>query len=76
MKISKRALNRAVRIIEAAENRCLACDGPVGSTLAEMTTWEMDEVSRLLKKDVLTENVLRSAWREAQKARRVKPHTE
>ena len=65
MKISKRSLKRAVAIIESAENRTLACDGPVGSTMAEPTNREIDELCRLLKKDVITEHVLRQTWKEA-----------
>jgi len=65
MKISKRSLKRAVAIIESAENRTLACDGPVGSTMAELTNREIDELCRLLKKDVITEHVLRQTWKEA-----------
>lgn len=66
-KLSKRALRRAADIIESAENRCLACDGPVGSTLAELTNREMDELCRLLKKDVITEHVLKTTWKAAKK---------
>lgn len=65
MKVSKRALKRAAAIIEDAENRCMACDGPVGSTLAELTNKEMDDLCRLLKKDVITEHVLKQTWKEA-----------
>lgn len=67
MKLSKRSLKRAAAIIESAENRCLACDGPTGSTLKELTDREMRELCRLLKKDVITEHVLRTTWKKANK---------
>lgn len=67
MKISKRKLARAIEIIEAAENRAMACDGPVGSTLAEMTDREFLQLCQLLNKNVLTEKILRAVWLEGQR---------
>lgn len=39
-----------VGIIEAVENRCMAADGPVTSTLREMTEGEMRTIYRLAKR--------------------------
>lgn len=64
-------LDKAIVIIERAENLAMACDGPVGPTLAALTHCEVEELCRLLKKDVITERVLKSTWRKhLRKARR------
>lgn len=42
-------LARIAEIIEAVDQRCLAADGPVTSTLHEMTPSEIVEVYRLAK---------------------------
>ena len=44
-------LNRITRIIEQVDNRCMAVDGPVSSTLEEMTQEEISEIYRLSKGD-------------------------
>lgn len=41
------ALDRIAAIIEAVDNRCMACDGPVTPTLQEMTQEEISEIYAL-----------------------------
>lgn len=42
-------LNRIAEIIEAVDNRCMADDGPVTPTLAEMQQDEISEIYALAK---------------------------
>lgn len=65
--ISDRSLRQAVAIIEAAENRELACDGPVGPTTAALTDEEVRQLCRLLQKQTITEHLLIVTWKEAVK---------
>jgi len=43
-------LNRIAQIIEGVDNRCMAVDGPVRSTLQEMTQAEISEIYALAKR--------------------------
>ena len=43
-------LDRIAEIIEAVDNRCLAADGPVTPTLAEMEQAEISEIYALAKR--------------------------
>ena len=43
----KQRLDRIAEIIEAVDQRCLAADGPVPSTMSEMTQEEMSEIYKL-----------------------------
>lgn len=61
--LSTQILNRACDIIECAENREMACDGPVGNTVHALTYWERDELFRLLNTQTLTESLLRRVWK-------------
>ena len=40
-------LVRIAEIIETVDNRCMAADGPVAPTLAEMTQKEISEIYQL-----------------------------
>ena len=43
-KFCEQRLARITEIIEGVDNRCLAADGPVSDTRAEMTAQEMREI--------------------------------
>lgn len=43
----KKALREIVNIIDNVDNRCLAMDGPVASTLQEMRMEEMQRIYEL-----------------------------
>lgn len=49
MDVDRLRLLKIVGIIEGIENRCMAMDGPVGNTKAEMTEDELRQIYRLAK---------------------------
>jgi hypothetical protein len=42
----KERLSKIAKIIEEADNRCMAIDGPVSKTLDEMTQKEISKIDR------------------------------
>ncbi len=49
MKSDAEKLKRIAQIIEAVDDRCMACDGPVTPTLKEMRQAEISEIYELAK---------------------------
>ncbi len=59
-------LNRIAQIIENVDNRCMAADGPVNTTLHEMRQSEISEIYKLTSKQL--EMILLSWCPECKKA--------